>query len=178
MLRVKKNNNAFTLIELLVVVAIIGALAAVGVIAYNGYVKFAKINATKANHTTIAKMIGAKAVHCSMGKDIEYLNTKGNIQTLNCPVSIDDFINYMNQNIYGMNWQSPFYGTNPPYGSWCRLNVTNCSPPGYMTSCPSHRDQGGYISVFKLDDSTIKICSNLGNSSGSTEYIESNVIYE
>ena len=37
-----KNNKGFTFIELLVVVAIIGILAAVGVVAYNGYTKSAK----------------------------------------------------------------------------------------------------------------------------------------
>ena len=46
----KKNNKGFTLIELLVVVAIIGILAAGGVVAYSGYTKGAKnqqLNQTK-----------------------------------------------------------------------------------------------------------------------------------
>ena len=51
------NRKAFTLIELLVVVAIIGILAAVGVVAYNGYTKVAKIKATTANHKALASSI-------------------------------------------------------------------------------------------------------------------------
>ena len=49
--------KGFTLIELLVVVAIIGILAAVGVVAYNGYTSSAKIGVVKTNHNTVKKYI-------------------------------------------------------------------------------------------------------------------------
>ena len=51
------NRKAFTLIELLVVVAIIGILAAVGVVAYNGYTSAAKKSAAKSNHKNVLKFI-------------------------------------------------------------------------------------------------------------------------
>lgn len=64
-----KNNKGFTLIELLVVVAIIGILAAVGVVAYNGYTKSAKINASKSNQGAVTKYLAAEIQKCNMGTE-------------------------------------------------------------------------------------------------------------
>ena len=47
------KKNGFTLIELLVVVAIIGILAAVGVVAYNGYTSAAKKSVAKTNQKNV-----------------------------------------------------------------------------------------------------------------------------
>ena len=69
------NSKAFTLIELLVVVAIIGILAAVGVVAYNGYTNAAKKNTLSQIHNNLVKMITANKMKCE-------INGNGNHITL------------------------------------------------------------------------------------------------
>ena len=61
------KQKGFTLIELLVVVAIIGILAAVGVVAYSGYTSSAKKSATKANHKLMVKYVKAELIKCELG---------------------------------------------------------------------------------------------------------------
>ena len=72
------KKNGFTLIELLVVVAIIGILAAVGVVAYNGYTASAKANAVKQMHVQTLKYITNESKLCELG------NSTGMNGELNC----------------------------------------------------------------------------------------------
>ena len=72
------KQKAFTLIELLVVLAIIGILAAVGVVAYNGYTKSAKENAAKSNHTNVLKFISSEMQKCEILGYVQLKYNEGN----------------------------------------------------------------------------------------------------
>ena len=79
------NRKGFTLIELLVVVAIIGILAAVGVVAYNGYTENAKNAVIKSNQKTIANYVRAIFTRCDIEGGSIAIETYGSIDCNTVP---------------------------------------------------------------------------------------------
>ena len=90
----KKQNKGFTLIELLVVVAIIGILAAVGVVAYNGYTASAKKNAVKTMHAQTVKYISAELQKCSLG-ETAIMNSTRNCSGISGSNTVSAAVNVM-----------------------------------------------------------------------------------
>ena len=98
--------RGFTLIELLVVVAIIGILAAIGVVSFGGFTGSAKINATKANHAQAIKSISAELKKCEIqGGSLSLMSTSGSatVNSVTCAKSstttaamVTAFVNHFN----------------------------------------------------------------------------------
>ena len=70
------KNKGFTLIELLVVVAIIGILAAVGVVSFGGFTAGAKASAVKANHASVVKFVNVQLLKCTSQGNKGYFEIK------------------------------------------------------------------------------------------------------
>ena len=83
-----KNKKGFTLIELLVVVAIIGALAAVGVVAYNGYIGAARENSTKSIHNSVVKYIANERGKCALDENARIMGGTADCTTSAAELSL------------------------------------------------------------------------------------------
>tara|TARA_S200000501_G_scaffold301242_1_gene288426 strand:+ start:105 stop:614 length:510 start_codon:yes stop_codon:yes gene_type:complete len=120
------NRKAFTLIELLVVVAIIGILAAVGVVAYNGYTSSAKIKTLQSNHNSVIKYIKSELIKCDLGIETEaYLKKKhGQPCTNGMKPVAGGIMSYLH------NFEEDFNIKNP-------LNASDKYPMNINKDCPS-----------------------------------------
>ena len=163
------KQKAFTLIELLVVVAIIGILAAVGVVAYNGYTGAAKIKTLQTNHNAVIKYIKAELMKCELGIETEAYVKKMSgkypySRTLS-EASCSKGFTPVAQNImsYLHNFEEDFGIKNP-------LNSSDKSPMNYNGQCPYimsgvNSDLGRIHFATVKNDSEIFVCTRYGTGS-------------
>jgi len=147
------NSKAFTLIELLVVVAIIGILAAVGVVAYNGYTASAKASAAKSNYNTLVKHMRAELMKCNNG----LAATMFKESPIACPMT------HINNWSSGMNSEcrvGQYSKMINPYTnqSACRLAIeyTRDVDVGFV-------NWSTYLQTFRLSSCWKTPCSNTNN---------------
>ena len=80
------KQKGFTLIELLVVVAIIGILAAVGIVSFDGYITSAKCSSSKSQHKQVVKLAQTTYAMCPIN-GYTYMNVPPGFGCHNQPKS-------------------------------------------------------------------------------------------
>ena len=167
------KRNGFTLIELLVVVAIIGILAAVGVVAYNGYTSAAKSSAAKANFRLVFNYMATETKKCSLGLDTA-MDGALNCATYNSASRKSDLI--YNAIFYTMNGWDPSAGAPLPKKSRLMSNpfgvasAAGDTDNGFWGGSSNSRDEAlGFVRYsVNFNEVYLRICfkspcSNLKN---------------
>jgi type IV pilus assembly protein PilA len=164
-----KNNKGFTLIELLVVVAIIGTLAAVGVVAYNGYTAAAKKNSSKAIHANIVKYIASELAKCGLSSDSTIFGAKGTPATgtdaavpgaVHCGSTASELVTYLT------GTESPLQDKDPYDGGNAFVDGISGNP------------QGDTVLTGGTDSIEIKTQYNKPGTGETAEYLENKVVIE
>ena len=122
-----KKQKGFTLIELLVVVAIIGILAAIGVVSFGGFQGAAKRNAVTSNHNNLKKFMAAQMAKCPLGETITLKsNATGGTTTVGCAVDASSEVSKFIAHFQYEGWKNPYNVDTEAVKSGCS-NADGCT---------------------------------------------------
>ena len=159
------NRKGFSLIELLVVVAIIGILAAVGMVAYSGYTASAKIKTLEANYNTIVKYITNEVMKCEIDSEIEaHILFPNKYYSCNAPGRIRNFSS-MSGAVVAFLHNENTYGFKNPLNSKDTVVINNNS------DCPvpnNNNDLGRINCGHKASTDKVHCCARFGMGTNDT----------
>ena len=176
--KLKKNRNSiygYTILELLGVIAILGILTAIGLPFYNGYSLKAKINAATANHQNYFKALNVRIISCQSNRDI-------NIPIKNYPGFVDcragrgyigDSIAFKTLKEVEEKAKNPYNGQ-PASSTSHWGNGSEPSSPALGYTAFGYK-YSYYCRPGGIRGQIVVIITNIGNLSGSSEFLRNEV---
>ena len=144
----RNNNKGFTLIELLVVVAIIGALAAVGVVAYNGYTAAAKKNSAKSIHSNMVKYVASEIAKCNLDEQP--------FGSISCPADRDSVVTLLTGSSSPIKDKNPFSSTSSAVTTATVASSTDKSNLGWTSITSSGTDDIVFSTWYDNDEDMLE----------------------
>jgi len=139
-------KKGFTLIELLVVVAILGILAAIGIVSFGGYLDNAKASTTSVNHKNVVSSAMMIIHKCALDNTVQMMiknpknnGTIPNLTLSNIPCYGDPYF------FWGDFFINDMENRNGRYKNTYKSSGNRVQQPGWCTNATGGDSQAGFV---------------------------------